>query len=123
MVAGQNLPRLPDAEIRPVSKRVAFLIGNQTFRRDSGLLPLKGPANDLAALAHVLRDPERGGFRVSEFLDQASYEVLPAIEERLSDAGPGDLFLIYYSGHGLLDRSGHLCLATADTRNSALAWP
>jgi Caspase domain len=103
-----------------VSKRIAFLIGNQTFRPDSGLLPLQGPANDLKGLARLLSDPARGRFEVNEFLDKPHHEVLPDIEQALSDAAPDDLFLIYYSGHGKLDRNGRLCLATANTRQGAL---
>jgi uncharacterized caspase-like protein len=38
----------------------------------------------------------------------------------LGSAAPADLFLIYYSGHGKLDRKGRLCLATADTSQGAL---
>jgi TPR repeat protein len=103
-----------------MAERVAFLIGTQTFRPDSGLLPLRGPANDIAALARLLHDPERGQFKVHEFLDKPSYEILPNISEALNVAAPDDLFLIYYSGHGKLDRSGRLCLATVDTRHGAL---
>jgi hypothetical protein len=101
-------------------RRVAFLIGNQTFRADSGLLPLEGPANDLKAFGRLLSDPEHGGFEVTEFLDKPGHEVLPEIEQALSAAAPSDLFLIYYSGHGKLDRNGRLCLAMANTRQNAL---
>jgi uncharacterized caspase-like protein len=105
-----------------MAQRVAFVIGNQTFRPEpeSGLLPLRGPANDIAALARLLRDPEYGSFEVHEFLDKPSYEIMPAIAQALGGAALGDLFLIYYSGHGKLDRSNRLCLATADTRQDAL---
>jgi tetratricopeptide (TPR) repeat protein len=103
-----------------VPKRLAFLIGNQTFGPDSGLLPLQGPANDLKAVARLLSDPERGGFEVNEFLDKPHYEVLLGIEQALNVAAPSDLFLIYYSGHGKLDRNGRLCLAMANTHQGAL---
>jgi hypothetical protein len=103
-----------------VAQRVAFLIGNQTFRPESGLPLLKGPANDIAALSRLLCDPERGQFKIHDFLDRPNYEVLPQIEQTLSRAGLNDLILIYYSGHGRLDRNGRLCLATADTRQGAL---
>ena len=103
-----------------MAKRVAFLIGNQTFRPDSGLLPLQGPANDLKALGRLLRDPEHGRFEVNEFFDKAHHEVSPEIEQALNGAAPDDLFLIYYSGHGKLDRYGGLCLAMANTRPGAL---
>ena len=103
-----------------MARRVAFLIGNQTFQPESGFLPLQGPANDIAVLARLLRDPERGKFEVHEFLDKTHYEVLPHLEQALGSAAPGDLFLIYYSGHGILARNGHLCLATADADQGAL---
>jgi HEAT repeat protein len=103
-----------------MAERVAFLIGNQTFRRDSGLLPLQGPANDIAALTRLLRDPARGNFEVHEFLDKTQQEVLLELELALHRAAKGDLFLIYYSGHGKLAPNGELCLATVDTRQNAL---
>jgi hypothetical protein len=103
-----------------MAERIAFLIGNQTFRPDSRLLPLQGPANDVAALARLLGDPERGKFEINQFLDKPHHEVLPDIEHALGSAAPSDLLLIYYSGHGQLDRGGRLCLATADTRQGAL---
>jgi uncharacterized caspase-like protein len=59
-------------------------------------------------------------FEVNKFLDKPHYEVLPELEQALSRAAPDDLFLIYYSGHGKLDRNGRLCLATANTREGAL---
>jgi HEAT repeat protein len=103
-----------------VARRLAFLIGNRKFRPDSGLLPLQGPVNDVAALARLLRDPERGKFEVIEFLDKSHYEVLPDLEQALGSASAGDFLLIYYSGHGMLARNGGLCLATANTRANAL---
>ena len=86
------------------------------------MLPLQGPANDIAALARVLCDAERGNFEVQEFLDKPHYEIMHDIAHALSNAVFGDFFLVYYSGHGKLDRNGRLCLATADTdtRQSAL---
>jgi Caspase domain len=103
-----------------VAERLAFLIGNQTFRSDSGLLPLQGPANDVAALGRLLRDPGRGRFTVREYLNKTHDGILPELDQALGAAERGDLFLIYYSGHGKLDRQGRLCLATADTRQNAL---
>lgn len=73
------------------------------------------------ALARLLRDPEHGKFdEVHEFLDKAHHEILPDLDQALGKAVLGDLFLIYYSGHGKLARNGHLCLATANTRQDAL---
>jgi len=103
-----------------MAARVAFLIGNRVFRPDSGLPALRGPPNDIAALSRIFGDPERGGFIVREFLDKPHHEILPEIEQTLSHATPGDFVLVYYSGHGKLDRNGRVCLATADTREGAL---
>ena len=89
-------------------RRVAFLIGNQDFKPESGLSPLHGPSNDIAALARLLRDPKRGNFEVHEFLDQPGYQVLPEIERALRAASLHDLVLIFYSGHGKLGRNGRL---------------
>jgi hypothetical protein len=103
-----------------VSRRVAFLIGNQKFLPESGLAPLQGPTNDVAALTRVLGDPDRGQFEVHQFLDKPGYEILPDIERGLRVAAKEDLFLILYSGHGKRSRNGQLCLATAETRDDAL---
>ena len=103
-----------------MARRVAFLIGNQKFPPESGLPPLQGPANDIAALTRLLGDPDRGKFEVHEFPEKPRYEILPKIEQALSAAATEDLFLIFYSGHGKLARNGQLCLATADTQQDAL---
>jgi hypothetical protein len=105
-----------------VAQRVAFLIGNQTFlpEPESGLPNLQGPTNDVAALASLLADTQRGNFDVRKFLDKPHYEIMREISQALHEAARGDFVLIYYSGHGKLDRSGRLCLATADTEQRAL---
>jgi hypothetical protein len=104
-----------------MGKRLAYLIGNQSFRRDSDLEPLRGPLNDVEALEAVLGDPNKGEFEIIPFRDAASGEIKAAIEEELGRAGTEDLMLIHYSGHGKLDRQGKLCLATSDTRATALS--
>src|SRR5689334_6655652 len=110
----------PGKDSSPVAARIAFLVGNQNFRPDSGLAPLRGPRNDIGALSRILGDRDRGMFEVRELLDKPRHEILPEIEQTLTSAAPGDLVLIYYSGHGKLDRNGRVCLATADTREGAL---
>ena len=103
-----------------MARRVAFLIGNRSFRPDAGLPPLNGPLNDIAALSKILGDPARGAFEVYEFPDASSGAIKSAIEEQLTTAERGDLVLVHYAGHGKLDRVGNLCLATADTRANSL---
>jgi hypothetical protein len=104
-----------------VGRRLAFLIGNQQFLTESELSSLRGPRNDVTALARLLSDPERGHFDdVKSFFDQPHYEIMPVIEDGLQSARSGDLVLIFYSGHGKLDSRGTLFLATANTRQVAL---
>jgi len=44
---------------------------------------------------------------------------MPMLEQVLGSATQSDLLLLFYAGHGKLDRSGRLCLATADTQRGA----
>jgi len=101
-------------------RRLAILIGNQTFLPASGLPPLQGPCNDVATMARLLGDPERGKFEVRTLLDRPHHEIVPLIAEELNNRGENELVLIYYSGHGKPDIKTGLCFATADTRESAL---
>lgn len=103
-----------------MARRLAFLIANQSFRADAGLDPLNGPLNDIAELGKVLGDQERGQFEVHSFADRGRADIMPALEEALNGAERGDMVVLFYAGHGKLDPSGRLCLATADTRASAL---
>jgi Flp pilus assembly protein TadD len=105
---------------RKRAKRVAFLIGNATFPNAPDLRPLAGPPNDVRRLGELFEDPEIGGYEVHSFVDRRSTEILPALEEKLTELGRDDFVLIYYSGHGRLDRSGKLCLASVDTRTNAI---
>ena len=79
-----------------MGRRLAFLIGNQQFLTESELSSLRGPRNDVTALARLLSDPERGHFDdVKSFFDQPHYEIMPVIEEGLQSARSGDLVLIF----------------------------
>src|SRR5438034_5753961 len=103
-----------------MARRIAILVGNARFHAESELGPLQGPPNDVAALAAVLEDADRGGFEVQRFVDARKDAVLPVIDEVLNTAEADDLVLLFYAGHGKLDPSGRLCLATAETRAAAL---
>src|SRR5947208_914914 len=102
-------------------RRIAALIGNQRFRSGSGLDDLAGPLNDVDALAEVLSDREIGAFEVRTFRDESRDVIMHGLDVLLSeDAARGDLILIYYAGHGKLNRDGELCLAASNTRLNAL---
>ena len=102
-------------------KRFAILIASSRYPDEPGLTPLRCPENDVDALNEVLRSPDFGQFTKTVVLKNApSHEVLEQIETVLHDAGREDLVLIYFSGHGKLNPSGQLCLATANTKLRAL---
>jgi Caspase domain len=103
-----------------MARRIAILVGNGRFLAESELAPLQGPPNDVASLAAVLQDADRGGFEVQQFVDARKDVVLPVIDEVLNAVEAEDLVLLFYAGHGKLDPSGRLCLATAETRAAAL---
>jgi formylglycine-generating enzyme required for sulfatase activity len=77
----------------------ALIIGNNQYRE---LPRLETAANDAKALANVLRD--KYGFMVELLLDADKHSILRAINRYRSDLGPDDNLLIYYAGHGWLDR-------------------
>ncbi|XCN72502.1 MAG: DUF1566 domain-containing protein [Candidatus Electrothrix aestuarii] len=102
-------------------KRYAILIASSEYSAESGLSPLRCPEHDVDALDAILSSPDFGNFTETfVFRNAPSYEILPKLNSVLSNAGKDDLVLIYFSGHGKLNRLGHLCLATVNTDSKAL---
>jgi len=100
--------------------KYALIIGNDSYN-DPKLAQLKTPAADSRALANVLNDKSIGGFNdVISLINQTETEVRRAISSFLSNKKPDDLVLVYFSGHGVLDSSGRLYLASTDTQTSLL---
>ncbi len=97
-------------------RRFAILIASSRFPNEPGLPPLQFPENDADGLSEVLRSEERGHFDdVVVLKNEHSQEVIHQIDRFLAEARKDDLVLIYYSGHGKLDR-GHLYLSTTNTQ-------
>jgi hypothetical protein len=97
----------------------SLVIGNNDYR----LLPrLETAVNDAKEVARLLR--EQYGFKVTLLLNADRYQVVSALDslrERLTDE---DNLLIYYAGHGELDRRnqrGHWLPVDAE-RNSQANW-
>lgn len=99
------------------ARRLAVLVGSSLFSENEPDLPnLRCPPNDVEGLAEVLVDPEKGGFHsVDKLINRPWHEVLNHINKALREATYEDLVLIYYSGHGKLNRLGRLHLATPET--------
>ncbi|MFC3493359.1 DUF885 family protein [Glycomyces rhizosphaerae] len=98
----------------------ALLIGNSDFPEDPAhLLPLgPAPANDLNLLRSALIDDHIGLFdrrQVTLLPEGSRREMGIAVHEFFSAARPGDVLLLYYSGHGVLDIDDNLYLCAKDS--------
>lgn len=79
----------------------ALVIGNTDYQR--GLETLVTPVNDAKAVASVLE--KKYGFRVTTLLNAKHYDTLSALEHMRKTLTEKDNLLIYYAGHGALDRA------------------
>jgi uncharacterized caspase-like protein len=96
-------------------RKVAFLVGNDTFPADPSIPPLRFAQNDAEGLKKILDDPETCGFETKIYLDENSQKVLADLEQISGELEPDDTLLFYYAGHGKLRKDGQLCLASRDT--------
>lgn len=104
-----------------IERRYAVLIGSSQFDDDSGLVSLRCPVADVDGMNEILTAKELGGFSEPIICKNLSRDVVELrIHEVFGRADRNDLVLLYYSGHGCVDVSGQLYLATANTRKSAL---
>ncbi|GAA3001170.1 caspase, EACC1-associated type [Actinokineospora diospyrosa] len=93
-----------------VGSREAVLIGVSTYT-DLALPDIPQVRNNLEDMAQVLR--EQGGFRVTVVLDPDS--VLSAMAPMVQAADRArDMLLVYFVGHGLVDRRHELLLGLSD---------
>jgi ubiquinone/menaquinone biosynthesis C-methylase UbiE len=102
--------------------RYGVLVGNSEFKEFSAeeLAPLQTPLNDVRLLKAALSERARGAFETECLENRCSNDVREALESLIIKAkDSSSLGLIYYSGHGLLDQTGRLHLATADSRPGA----
>lgn len=80
----------------------ALVIGNSNYRDFNTLAT---PHNDARALAAVLRS--NYGFEVEVVLDATREQTLRALERYRGSLTENDNFLLYYAGHGELDRGNN----------------
>ena len=99
------------------SARKALLIGIESYD-DGRFAPLPSCRVDVWQLKQVLEHPAIGGFDiVTALTDPAATDMRQAIGDFLDDAGPGDLALVYVSGHGvrLTHSTGEFFFIAKDT--------
>ena len=88
-------------------KRIALLIGNQSY--DASVGTLKNPHNDIALVAAALG---RQGFEILPLVKDAHRSaILGAVRQlaaRLKALGPGAIGFLYYSGHGAAEKDNNI---------------
>jgi hypothetical protein len=113
----------PVIGLRPTKERIAFgryhalVIGNDAYKY---LRPLETAVNDAREVARTL-DKEYG-FKVTLLLDANRYDTLKALNDLRASLTDKDNLLVYYAGHGQLDRvnqRGHWLPVDAEPSSSA----
>lgn len=96
-----------------MGRRTALLIGNDDYR-DADLQRLIAPWDDVVGLKDALEDV--GDFDTMSPLYNADLaSVQTGVTRLFSGAGPDDLILLYYTGHGVRGKNGDLFFALPDT--------
>ncbi|MBE9530592.1 MAG: SUMF1/EgtB/PvdO family nonheme iron enzyme [Proteobacteria bacterium] len=103
-----------------MAKKLALLIGNDTYD-DLQLSPLNAPLTDVEDLKKILLNPD-----ICQF-DNVSVLPNPSLDKALREicllfakSSKDDLLLLYFTGHGVKDRSGELYFAIKETENDLL---
>ena len=97
----------------------ALVIGNNNY---ANLDSLQTAVSDARAIAEVLRS--RYGFKVQLLVNATRKDILSALNKYREQLGESDNFLVYYAGHGKLDRAndrGHWLPVDAEA-NDPTNW-
>lgn len=95
----------------------ALIIGNNKYEK---VPSLDTPINDAKAVDRVLR--QKYGFNTRLLLNANRYQILSALNEYRAQLTENDNLLVYYAGHGELDKvnmRGHWLPVDADVDNTA----
>ncbi|MGC4875952.1 type VII secretion protein EccCb [Micromonospora sp. DT43] len=105
-----------------MGQRLALLIANDRYIDDS-LADLYAPREEARDLQSLLADANIGAFDRTVLLENESKSsVERTMETMLRSAGPEDLILLYFSGHGIRrGKRGRLYLAVANTEVDCLS--
>jgi len=122
MVVQQETNRLIARQENPlkgveIGRFYALVIGNQEYQH---LPDLDTSANDAEAMAAILRD--KFGYQVTLLRDATRYQILSELNRLRKELTEKDNLLIYYAGHGELDRvnlRGHWLPVDAELTNTA----
>ncbi|MCE9589042.1 MAG: caspase family protein [Planctomycetes bacterium] len=114
----EALSALPPGVQTP--NRWALVIGASAYQ-DKRIPQLPACANDARALAGVLVDSSVGMFPVDHVTvlvdgDVTAVKVKDALDELSRHAGPSDLVVVFFSGHGATDDKGRAFWVMTDTQ-------
>jgi Caspase domain len=104
--------RLPPDALAPLGTYHALVIGNNRYR---ALPRLETAVNDAQEIAAILQKDY--GYKVSLLIDATRYAILTELNRLRETLTEKDHLLIYYAGHGELDRvnqRGHWLPVDAD---------
>jgi hypothetical protein len=79
------------------------------------LARLHAPEEDVRALCAILNDRSRGEFSVELSLNDSYLDVRDRVIDLFQNRQPLDVVLLYYSGHGILERNDRLFLTTVES--------
>jgi tetratricopeptide (TPR) repeat protein len=100
-------------------RRAALIIASYDYE-DPDFRRLVAPPEDAEALARILANPAIGGFEVQTFLNQSMHVVMEAIEDFFAESERDDLRLLYFTGHGMKDKTGRLHFIMKNSRRQRL---
>lgn len=95
----------------------ALIIGNNEYKK---VPKLETPVNDATVVEEILRN--KYGFKTKLLINGTRYQILSELNKLRSQLTEADNLLIYYAGHGELDKvnmRGHWLPVDADGDNSA----
>lgn len=100
-------------------KYYALIIGNDEYR---AYPQLQTPINDAKSLDVILR--ERYGFKTKLLLNANRYAIMSALNDMRKIVGEEDSLLIYYAGHGEIDKATQTAywLPTDADKNNNANW-
>ncbi len=110
--------------VTPEGKNYALIIASNTYKAESGMMNLRRPIQDATALKEVLTTRYTFDWNnIQTLYDRTKLDVEVTLEELQKKILPDDNLLIFYAGHGMMDKEtdiGYWLLS--DATRSRVTW-
>jgi len=108
----------------PEGKYYALIIANNTYKTESGMSDLQRPIRDAIALKEVLTSRYTFDWKnVITLYDRSKLDVEVQLEELQKRLLPEDNLLIFYAGHGVMDKEADIGYwLLSDATSSRVTW-